>query len=48
MQSTLVVAMLVLGLILMYVWRAIAPAFFRGETLNRDTATLVPDPESVA
>ena len=33
----------VIGIILMYVWRAIAPPFFRGETLNRDTATLVPD-----
>ena len=42
------IGIFVLGLILMYVWRAIAPAFFRGETLNRDTATLVPDPESVA
>ena len=42
------VGIFVLGVILMYIWRAVAPAFFRGETLNRDTATLVPDPESVA
>jgi amino acid transporter len=33
----------VIGIILMYIWRAIAPAFFRGETLSRDTETLVPD-----
>jgi amino acid transporter len=42
------VGIFVLGVILMYIWRAVAPAFFRGETLNRDTATLVPDPEAVA
>ena len=29
--------------ILMFVWRAISPAFFRGETLRYDTPTLVPD-----
>jgi amino acid transporter len=39
------VGIFVLGVILMYIWRAVAPAFFRGETLNRDTATLVPDPD---
>ena len=33
----------VIGLILMAVWRVVAPAFFRGETLTRDTETLVPD-----
>ncbi len=37
----------VLGVILMFVWRTVAPAFFRGETLNRETETLVPDPETV-
>ena len=33
----------VIGIILMLVYQAIAPAFFRGETLNNDTPTLVPD-----
>ncbi|MGI8678548.1 MAG: APC family permease [Jatrophihabitans sp.] len=33
----------VLGIILMFIWNAVAPAFFRGETLNEDTETLVPD-----
>ncbi len=33
----------VLGLILMAIWRLRAPAFFRGETLTRETETLVPD-----
>ena len=37
------IGMFVLGLILMAIWRAFAPAFFRGETLNEDTKTLVPD-----
>ena len=32
-----------IGVILMFVYRAIAPAFFRGETLNSDTPTLVRD-----
>jgi amino acid transporter len=31
------------GIILMIIWRIVAPPFFRGETLNRDTLTLVPD-----
>jgi amino acid transporter len=31
------------GLVLMTLWRFVAPPFFRGETLNRNTATLVPD-----
>ena len=35
------VGMLVLGIILMFVMQAFRPAFFRGETLNRDSATLV-------
>ena len=34
---------LLLGIILMYIYRAVAPPFFRGEVLNADTATLVPD-----
>jgi amino acid transporter len=38
---TLDVGALVLGLTLMYTFNAIRPAFFRGETLNRDTPTLV-------
>jgi hypothetical protein len=29
----------------MLIWRAIAPAFFRGEVLRRDTPTLVRDEE---
>ena len=36
---------LVLGVILMLVYRAVSPAFFRGETLNRDTPVLVPEAE---
>jgi amino acid transporter len=32
-----------IGILLMVIWRIVAPAFFRGETLNRSTATLVPD-----
>jgi amino acid transporter len=39
------VGVFVLGVILMYIWRAISPAFFRGETLNRDTPTMVVDDE---
>ena len=33
----------VVGIILMIIWRFVSPAFFRGQTLNRDTETLVPD-----
>jgi hypothetical protein len=33
----------VVGLVLMAVWRAVSPAFFRGETLNENTPTMVPD-----
>ena len=32
----------ILGIVLMYVWMAFRPAFFRGEILNRDTPTRVP------
>ncbi len=31
------------GLVLMAVLRVVTPAFFRGETLTRETETLVPD-----
>ena len=34
---------LLLGLILMIIWRLVRPGFFRGETLNRNSPTLVPD-----
>jgi amino acid transporter len=33
---------LILGLVLMFTFAAIRPAFFRGETLNKSTKTLVP------
>jgi amino acid transporter len=33
----------VVGIILMFIWRAVSPTFFRGETLNAQTPTLVPD-----
>ena len=32
-----------IGIVLMFIWQAKAPAFFRGQTLNADTPTLVPD-----
>lgn len=34
---------LLVGVVLMLVWRSMAPSFFRGETLHRDTPVLVPD-----
>jgi amino acid transporter len=34
---------LLLGAILMIIWRIMRPAFFRGEILNHDSPTLVPD-----
>ncbi len=34
---------LILGLVLMFIYAAVRPPFFRGEVLNRDTPTLVPD-----
>jgi len=37
------VAAIVLGIVLLLVYWAVRPAFFRGEVLNRDTPTLVPD-----
>jgi hypothetical protein len=41
------VGMLLLGFILMFTMQAFRPAFFRGETLTRDSATLVTE-ESLA
>ena len=35
--------LILLGLVLMFAWRAVAPAFFRGETLHKDTPTVVID-----
>ncbi len=34
---------LLIGVVLMIIWRIMRPAFFRGEVLNRDTPTMVPD-----
>jgi hypothetical protein len=34
---------LAVGVILMFVYRGIRPAYFRGEVLNRDTPTHVPE-----
>jgi amino acid transporter len=39
----LMVGTSVVGVILMYVFRAVRPAYFRGEVLNRDTPTRVPE-----
>lgn len=33
--------LIVLGLVLMMVWRSVSPAFFRGETLHKDTPVIV-------
>jgi amino acid transporter len=33
----------ILGVVLMFVYKAIAPAYFKGEVLNRDTPTRVPE-----
>lgn len=35
--------LILLGVVLMLAWRAVAPAFFRGETLHKDTPALVMD-----
>ncbi|MGO8863388.1 MAG: APC family permease [Acidimicrobiales bacterium] len=37
------VGVLILGVVLMYLYRALRPAYFRGEVLNRDTPTRVPE-----
>jgi hypothetical protein len=34
--------LILLGVVLMFIWRAKAPAFFQGETLHRDTPTVIP------
>jgi amino acid transporter len=36
-------AAVVLGIVLYFIYRGIAPPFFRGEVLNKDTPTLVPE-----
>ena len=33
----------VIGVVVMVLWRFAGPAFFKGETLNRSTPTLVPE-----
>jgi amino acid transporter len=40
---TLDVGVLLLGIVLMYLYKAFRPAYFRGEVLNRDTPTRVPE-----
>ena len=37
------VGSLLVGVVLMLLWQLRAPAFFRGETLTKDTPVLVPD-----
>ena len=37
------VGSIVVGIVAMFVYRRCAPPFFRGEVLNRNTATLVPE-----
>ncbi|HUC04926.1 MAG TPA: hypothetical protein VL961_05980, partial [Acidimicrobiales bacterium] len=37
------VGALIVGIVLMLAYRAVRPAFFRGEILNRDTPTRVPE-----
>jgi hypothetical protein len=37
----LAVGLLLLGVVLMVVWRGRNPAFFRGETLRHDTPALI-------
>ena len=34
---------LIAGLVIMFAFAAVRPAFFKGETLNRDTPTMVPE-----
>jgi hypothetical protein len=33
----------ILGVVLMIVYRFVSPAFFKGETLNKETPILVPE-----
>ncbi len=35
------VGLILLGFVLMLSWRSVSPAFFRGETLQKDTPTLI-------
>ena len=35
--------LILLGVVLMLVWRSIQPDFFRGETLRHDTPTVIAD-----
>ena len=37
------VGAIILGVVLFLIYWAVRPAYFRGEVLNRDTPTLVPD-----
>ncbi len=37
------VGAIILGVVLFLIYRVVRPAYFRGEVLNRDTPTLVPD-----
>jgi amino acid transporter len=37
------IGVLVLGVVLMFLYQAVRPAYFRGEVLNRDTPTRVPE-----
>ena len=39
----LIVASVLLGVVLMVIYRLVRPDFFRGKTLNRDTPTRVPE-----
>ena len=39
----LAVGSILIGIVLMFIYRAVAPSFFRGEVLTRDTMTLVPE-----
>jgi hypothetical protein len=36
---------LLLGVVLMVIYRIVAPPFFKGETLDRETPVLVPESE---
>ena len=36
-----------IGIILMFTWRAVSPPFFRGETLTHATPTLVVDSDDL-
>ncbi len=38
---------IILGIVLMFAQKTARPQFFRGETLNRDTSTLVPEGPAV-